>query len=236
MTHRSTSVAARLEGRSPAWRLGASTTAAIGIVLTAWALSVDFAKASSGFAGDAATYYTLGHSLAHDLDFEYRRDDLVRVWKEFPSGPEGIFLKRGSGGRHLLREGVHLSARGGAVHLAVRHQRLPGAARAADDGVFRVRLRVPGRAQSSGCRADLRVRVPVRIARAGLHGAARPGLLHLRDRAVRLFLLVLQGSRRPAGRSADMRGGRAGCSRRAPTSSRPRCSASRRLRSRRTSA
>ncbi len=94
-----TRVAARLEGRSPAWRLGASTTAAIGLVLVAWALSVDFPKASGGFAGDAATYYTLGHSLAHDLDFEYRRDDLARVWKEFPSGPEGIFLKRGSGGR-----------------------------------------------------------------------------------------------------------------------------------------
>src|SRR6188508_430137 len=99
MTTIDTSVAARLEGRSPAWRLGASTTAAIGIVLTAWALSVDFPKSSGGFAGDASTYYTLGHSLAHDLDFEYRRDDLVRVWKEFPSGPEGIFLKRGSGGR-----------------------------------------------------------------------------------------------------------------------------------------
>ena len=39
-------VAARLQGRSPAWRLGARTTAAIGVVLTAWALSVDFAKAS----------------------------------------------------------------------------------------------------------------------------------------------------------------------------------------------
>lgn len=92
-------VATRLQGRSPAWRLGAATTAAIGIVLTAWALSVDFATASGGFAGDAATYYTLGHSLAHDLDFEYRRDDLVRVWEEFPSGPEGIFLKRGGEGR-----------------------------------------------------------------------------------------------------------------------------------------
>ncbi|HEX6162420.1 MAG TPA: hypothetical protein VFZ31_03575 [Vicinamibacterales bacterium] len=92
-------VADRLKGRSPTWRLGASATAAVGVVLTAWALSVDFPKASGGFAGDAATYYTLGHSLAHDLDFEYRRDDLARVWKEFPSGPEGIFLKRGSGGR-----------------------------------------------------------------------------------------------------------------------------------------
>jgi hypothetical protein len=94
-----TSVAARLQDRSLAWRLGASTTVAIGIVLIAWALSVDYAKASGGFAGDAATYYTLGHSLAHDLDFEFRRDDLARVWKEYSSGPEGIFLKRGSGGR-----------------------------------------------------------------------------------------------------------------------------------------
>jgi len=93
------SVAKRLEMRSQTWRLGASSTAAIGILLTAWALSVDYAKASGGFAGDAATYYTLGQSLAHDLDFEFRRDDLARVWKEYPSGPEGIFLKRGDDGR-----------------------------------------------------------------------------------------------------------------------------------------
>ncbi len=82
-------------GRSEAWRLGAATTAALGIVLLGWALSMDFVKASSGFFGDGATYYELAHSLADDFDFEYRRDDLVRVWREFPSGPEGIFLKRG---------------------------------------------------------------------------------------------------------------------------------------------
>ena len=68
--------------------------------MTAWAVSVDFVKASNGgFFGDAATYYTLGHSLATDLDFEYRRDDVVRVWKEFPTGPEGLFLKRGANSR-----------------------------------------------------------------------------------------------------------------------------------------
>jgi hypothetical protein len=92
-------VAKRFEIRGPAWRLGAASTAAIGVLLTAWALSVDFPKQSGGFAGDASTYYTLGHSLAHDLDFEYKRDDLARVWKEFPSGPEGIFLKRGGDGK-----------------------------------------------------------------------------------------------------------------------------------------
>lgn len=91
-------VATRLQGRSLAWRLGASTTAAIGVVLLTWALSVDFVKAANGaFIGDAATYYTLGQSLATDLDFEYQRDDLARVWKEYPSGPEGLFLKRSGG-------------------------------------------------------------------------------------------------------------------------------------------
>jgi hypothetical protein len=100
MTTIDTSVAVRLHGRSLAWRLGASATAAIGVVLLTWAISVDVVKASyGGFFGDAATYYTLGHSLAADFDFEYQRDDLVRVWEEFPTGPEGLFLKRGRDGR-----------------------------------------------------------------------------------------------------------------------------------------
>jgi hypothetical protein len=75
-------------------RLGQVSTAVLGIVLCGWAITVDFRKSTPGFFGDAATYYTLGHSLANDFDFEYRREDLVRVWHEFP-GPEGIFLKRG---------------------------------------------------------------------------------------------------------------------------------------------
>src|SRR5690242_19521656 len=91
------SMAARLQGRSLAWRLGASTTAAIGVVLVAWALSIDVVRAhNNGFFGDAATYYSLDHSLADDFDFQYQREDLVRVWREYPGGPEGLFLKRGS--------------------------------------------------------------------------------------------------------------------------------------------
>jgi hypothetical protein len=78
-----------------AWRLGQVSTAVVGIVLIAWALTVDLRRSIPGFFGDAATYYSMGHSLAADFDFEFRRDDLLRVWQEFPSGPEGIFLKRG---------------------------------------------------------------------------------------------------------------------------------------------
>src|SRR5262245_61696558 len=93
-----TPVAARLQGRSLAWRLGASTTAAIGLLLCTWAVSVDVIKATErAFIGDAATYYTLGRSLAADWDFEFRREDLTRVAEEYPGGPEGLFLKRSRG-------------------------------------------------------------------------------------------------------------------------------------------
>jgi hypothetical protein len=100
MTTLDTSVATRLHGRSMGWRLGASATAAVGILLVTWAISLDVVKATGGgFFGDAATYYTLGHSLAADLDFEFERGDLARVWEEFPTGPEGVFLKRGRDAR-----------------------------------------------------------------------------------------------------------------------------------------
>src|SRR5688500_14643503 len=59
------------------------------------ALSVDFPKAAIGIQSDEATYYMMGHSLAEDGDLTYHRRDLERVWKEFPSGPAGLFLKRG---------------------------------------------------------------------------------------------------------------------------------------------
>jgi hypothetical protein len=59
------------------------------------ALSVDFSRAAFGFQSDEATYYMMGHSLAEDFDLSYRREDLARVWREFPSGPSGVFLKKG---------------------------------------------------------------------------------------------------------------------------------------------
>ncbi len=74
---------------------GIFASALLGILLLAFAVSVDFPKASGGgFKGDEATYYVLAHSLARDFDFQFERKDLIRVWEEFP-GPQGIFLKRG---------------------------------------------------------------------------------------------------------------------------------------------
>ena len=66
------------------------------------ALTVDFPRAAMGIQSDEATYYMMGHSLAEDGDLTYRREDLVRVWREFPSGPAGLFLKRG---RDILEAG-----------------------------------------------------------------------------------------------------------------------------------
>jgi hypothetical protein len=67
------------------------------------ALTVDFPRAAIGIQSDEATYYMMGHSLAEDGDLTYRRDDLVRVWREFPGGPTGVFLKKG---QHIVRAGL----------------------------------------------------------------------------------------------------------------------------------
>ena len=69
------------------------------------AVSVDFPRAAIGIQSDEATYYMMGHSLAEDGDLEYRREDLMRVWEEFPTGPNGVFLKRG---RDIIEGGLML--------------------------------------------------------------------------------------------------------------------------------
>ncbi len=68
----------------------------VALVYGGLALNVDVPAAAGGIFSDEATYYLMGHSLAADGDLEYRREDLERVWSEFPSGPAGVFLKRGT--------------------------------------------------------------------------------------------------------------------------------------------
>jgi len=80
---------------APDWRPGVLIALALMAIYGGVALAVDFPRAAFGFQSDEATYYLLGHSLARDGDLEYRREDLTRVWREFPTGPSGVFLKRG---------------------------------------------------------------------------------------------------------------------------------------------
>jgi hypothetical protein len=93
-----TSVVSRERSATATRHIGVVATLLVGVALVAFALSVDFPRAAHGFKGDEATYYTLSYSLARDYDFAFTRADLIRVWDEFPTGPEGIFLKRG---RHV---------------------------------------------------------------------------------------------------------------------------------------
>jgi hypothetical protein len=51
------------------------------------------------FWSDGATYYAMASSLARDFDLRYEVPDLERVRAEYPSGPQGVFLKRGRGDR-----------------------------------------------------------------------------------------------------------------------------------------
>jgi hypothetical protein len=50
------------------------------------------------FWADGATYHAMARSLAEDGDLRYEARDVFRVRREFPSGPQGIFLKRAHGG------------------------------------------------------------------------------------------------------------------------------------------
>ena len=162
----------------------------LALLLGGFALAVDFPKAAYGFQSDEASYYTLGHSLARDGDFAFDRGDLARVYQEFPTGPEGIFLKKGRTrwierrerlpvdrprrrARHarrspLLREVVRLSAGGGALRLAVRDRRLPRAPRGAAVAEPARGLLVPARPQRAGGGAGLCRGVLRRVRRAGL--------------------------------------------------------------------
>jgi hypothetical protein len=76
------------------------------------AVSVDFSREAMGIQSDEATYYMMGHSVAEDGDLAYRAEDLGRVWREFPAGPSGVFLKKG---RDL---DVRLNGRFPFVHVA----------------------------------------------------------------------------------------------------------------------
>ena len=63
------------------------------------ALTTDLPNICGGrFWGDGATYHAMAWSLAEDLDIRYEARDVFRSRREFSEGPQGVFLKRSSGG------------------------------------------------------------------------------------------------------------------------------------------
>jgi hypothetical protein len=80
----------------------------LGVVVTgllAAALTVDLPRLTGGrFWSDGATYYGMALSLVEDGDIRYEARDVLRVRREYAYGPQGIFLKRASGGLTLDRE------------------------------------------------------------------------------------------------------------------------------------
>ena len=80
----------------PSFKPGGILAVAILLVYGSLAIAIDFPRIAHGIHSDEATYYMMGHSLATDGDLTYHKHDLMRVWREFPSGPSGVFLKRGS--------------------------------------------------------------------------------------------------------------------------------------------
>jgi hypothetical protein len=83
----------------PGERRARAFLVAVAVVLVGVAAVTELPSVSEGeFWGDGATYYAMAWSLARDLDVRYESRDLERVRREYPSGPQGIFLKRASGG------------------------------------------------------------------------------------------------------------------------------------------
>jgi hypothetical protein len=87
-------------------RVGAAAALLIVLIYGVASLRQPYATKAGGFWGDNATYYMMGQSLAKDGDLAYRGEDLRRVLREFPSGPDGLFLKKG---RSVT--GIHLTTK-----------------------------------------------------------------------------------------------------------------------------
>jgi hypothetical protein len=86
-------------GMGPSERRARLVLAAVVAMLVGLALATDLPAVSQrSFWGDGATYYAMAWSLARDLDVRFEGRDLERVRREYPEGPQGLFLKRASGG------------------------------------------------------------------------------------------------------------------------------------------
>jgi len=66
-----------------------------GVILLSWLWTGSvYREGRNGFYADEASYFAIAQSLAHDGDLKYTRDDILRIRRDFPDGPQGIFLKK----------------------------------------------------------------------------------------------------------------------------------------------
>lgn len=86
---------ARAEGARGSVRVGWIAAVLLAVVYGLVVARADFDRADAEIFSDEATYYLMAHSLASDADLAYRREDLLRMFREFRSGPRGVFLKKG---------------------------------------------------------------------------------------------------------------------------------------------
>ncbi|HWP47648.1 MAG TPA: tetratricopeptide repeat protein [Candidatus Limnocylindrales bacterium] len=64
------------------------------IFLLAVSLSIKYQSVVTYLFGDEAVYYIMAQSLAFDRDLEYTQGDLIRFYKDWHGGPQGVFLTR----------------------------------------------------------------------------------------------------------------------------------------------
>src|SRR4029079_19545300 len=65
----------------------------VGFIFIAAGFSINPLALQRSFFSDESLYYTIAYNFANDNDMTFQQNDLVRVYREFAAGPQGIVLK-----------------------------------------------------------------------------------------------------------------------------------------------
>ncbi|PWT93663.1 MAG: hypothetical protein C5B54_01525 [Acidobacteria bacterium] len=93
----------------------------IGICVFVAGLAIHPLKITRAFFSDEAVYYTMAYSFAYDGDMQFKREDLIRVYKEFSAGPQGIVLKINERDQNIVFGKSYLYALMAAPFVRVFH-------------------------------------------------------------------------------------------------------------------
>jgi hypothetical protein len=73
---------------SPVWAIHL-----VGILFIVAGFATNPLTLTRAFFSDESVYYTMAYSFAFDGDMVFQQNDLIRVYREFAAGPQGIVLK-----------------------------------------------------------------------------------------------------------------------------------------------